>query len=83
MSRLTAEGQTQAAALGRAIAAEDRAIHRVFLSPLARARHTYDGMEREWRAMRWGWEKEGAAVGAPATYPTCAPTFLPDLQVRV
>ncbi len=74
MSRLTAEGQAQAAALGRAIAKEDRPIHRVFLSPLARARHTYDGMEREWRASGWGW--------AEGKYPTCAPTFLPDLQVN-
>ena len=70
VSRLTARGRAQAAALGQAIAAEDRPIHRVFLSPLARARHTFDGMEAQWRELGW---TEGR-------YPTCAPTFLPDLQ---
>lgn len=77
-SRLDDVGLAQAVALGRAVAREDRPIHRVFLSPLARARHTYDGMEREWRAMRWGW---GEGEMRPGKYPTRAPTFLPDLQV--
>ena len=68
VSRLTALGEAQAAELGRAIAQLGERIDRVFISPLARARHTFDHMEKQWRA-----------VGFKA-YPRCAPTFVPEIQ---
>lgn len=68
LSRLTAQGEAQALELGRALAEEGQRFDRIFISPLARARHTFDQMEKQWRALGF----EG--------YPRCAPTFVPDIQ---
>jgi len=68
VSRLTSKGESQALELGRALAARKQRFDRIFISPLARARHTFDLMEKEWRRLGW------------TDYPKCAPTFVPEIQ---
>jgi probable phosphoglycerate mutase len=68
VSRLTAQGETQALELGRALAEQGQHFDRIFISPLARARHTFDQMEKQWRALGF------------KAYPRCAPTFVPEIQ---
>lgn len=66
VSRLTAQGEAQALELGRALAEQGQRFDRIFISPLARARHTFDQMERQW-----------VTLGFKA-YPR--PTFVPEIQ---
>lgn len=68
VSRLTAQGEAQALELGRALAEQGQRFDRIFISPLARARHTFDQMEKQWRALGF------------KGYPRCAPTFVPEIQ---
>lgn len=68
VSRLTAQGEAQALELGRALAERGQGFDRIFISPLARARHTFDHMEKQWRALGF------------RAYPRCAPTFMPEIQ---
>lgn len=68
VSRLTAQGEAQALELGRALAERGQRFDRIFISPLARARHTFDHMEKQWRALGF------------RAYPRCAPTFVPEIQ---